>query len=136
MKFRITLSLTIILIASIVLGFLFLPAEKSELNPGEFKEKFEAQSGIVIDVRTMEEYENGHLAIADLHYDFRSGEFENKMSELDRNKTYYLYCRTGNRSGQALEKMKEAGFTKVYNIGGYEDLITSGLSPDLKTGFR
>lgn len=130
MKFKITLSLIIILIASIVFGFLFLPAEKVELNPDEFKNKLEAQPGVVIDVRTMEEYEEGHLAIADLQYDFRSGEFENKMSELDRNDTYYLYCRTGNRSGQALEKMKGAGFTNVYNIGGYEDLISSGFSPD------
>jgi phage shock protein E len=133
MKLKITLSLIIILTLSIVFGFLFFPAEKVELNPGEFKEKLEAQPGIVIDVRTIEEYENGHLAIADLQYDFRSGEFENKMSELDRNETYYLYCRTGNRSGQALEKMKEAGFNNVYNIGGYEDLISSGLSPSNNT---
>lgn len=129
MKYRITLLLTIILITSIVLGFLFIPAEKVELNPDEFINRYETQPGVVIDVRTMDEHEDGHLAITNLQYDFRSGEFENKMSELDRNDTYYLYCRTGNRSGQALEKMKEAGFNNVYNIGGYEDLISSGLSP-------
>ncbi|MDZ7680804.1 MAG: rhodanese-like domain-containing protein [Fodinibius sp.] len=50
-----------------------------------------------------------------------------QLKSLDKDKTYYLYCRTGNRSGQAAELMVENGFDNVYNIGGYQDLVDAGI---------
>ncbi len=126
-------TLFIALSGFIVLGLLFYPSENGELAPddelapNEFIEKLDNQPGVVIDVRTLEEYQDGHLALTDVHLDFLAGKIEKEMDNLDKNETYYLYCRTGNRSGQAMEIMRDAGFTNVYNIGGYEDLITSGI---------
>lgn len=93
----------------------------------DWKQKIENEPGLVIDVRTQSEYDQGYLEKVDMHYDFNSGEFEEKVDTLDKEKTYYLYCRTGNRSGQAAEIMKKRGFENVHNIGGYEDLANSGF---------
>ncbi len=98
-----------------------------DLNASEFKEKLESQPGLVIDVRTDEEYNNGHLALTDYQYNFLDGEFENQLNQMDKDKTYYLYCRTGNRSGKAAKLMKERGFNNVYNVGGFEDLANGGF---------
>lgn len=96
------------------------------VDPETFGEKVEEEPGIVIDVRTLEEYEEGHLALTDHHFDFLNGDFEAQLSSLDKEETYYLYCRTGNRSGKAAELMAEQGFENVYNIGGYQDLVDGG----------
>ncbi len=85
------------------------------------------EPGIIIDVRTKDEYNAGHLTKSEYQYDVTSGDFESKISSLDKSKTYYLYCRSGNRSGKAASIMKEKGFTNVYNIGGYSALVNAGF---------
>jgi len=70
---------------------------------------------VIIDVRTPEEYDGGHLENA-VMIDFRADDFEDRISELDRDKTYVIYCRTGVRSAGALDVMERLGFTEVYNI--------------------
>lgn len=133
MNKTVIVTLFIALSGFIVLGLFLYPSEKGELAPEyelapeNFMEKLDKQPGVIIDVRTLKENEEGHLAMTDIHLDFLAGEIEKEMDNLDKNETYYLYCRTGNRSGQAMEIMRDAGFTNVYNIGGYEDLISSGL---------
>jgi phage shock protein E len=79
----------------------------------------------VIDVRTPEEYEEGHV-IGAMLIDFQSDDVEQQLDELERDQTYVLYCRTGNRSGQAAELMDELGFTDVYDAGAYDDLAEEG----------
>jgi len=100
----------------------------SEMN--NWKQKIEDEPGLIVDVRTLQEFENGHLADTDLQLDFNSGEFEANVDNMDKEKSYYLYCRTGNRSGQAAQIMREKGFENVYNIGGFEDLVRSGFEPN------
>jgi len=102
-------------------NFLSKSSEQGKMN--DWKQKINNEPGVIIDVRTQGEYNDGHLANVDLHYDFNSGEFEEKVDDLDKDKTYYLYCRTGNRSGQAAEIMKKRGFDNVHNIGGFDDLV-------------
>lgn len=75
--------------------------------------------GTLIDVRTPEEFADGHLKGA-TNIDFNGPDFADKISELDKDGEYTLYCRSGRRSGLALEAMKAAGFTKVTNAGGVE----------------
>jgi rhodanese-related sulfurtransferase len=59
---------------------------------------------------------------------FQSGNFENEIAALDKNATYAVYCRSGNRSGQAVKVMHDAGFTNVYNMnGGIIDWANAGL---------
>ncbi len=80
---------------------------------------------IVIDVRAAAEVAEGAIVGATV-LDFNSGEFEAKIGDYDRNAAYLVYCRSGNRSGQAVAIMKELGFTDVIDAGGYADLAAAG----------
>ncbi len=71
----------------------------------------------VLDVRTPDEFKEGHIAGAKL-VDFKAGDFDAKLAELDRDKTYLVHCRSGRRSSSAFAKMKELGFTSVYHLDG------------------
>jgi phage shock protein E len=119
--------LTLVIILGIGMFNFFSKSDNSNLSVEEFKEKFQEGEGVVIDVRTKNEHDEGHLAITDAQYDVMNGDFQDKLSELDKDKTYYLYCRSGNRSGQAVKIMKSEGFENVYNIGGFSNLASGGL---------
>lgn len=71
----------------------------------------------VIDVRTPAEFAEGHLTGATL-MDFRDANFQQQLGTLDPNGRYLIYCRSGNRSGQAVEMMKTLGFTDVADLDG------------------
>ncbi len=98
-----------------------------DLSVTEFSSKV-AESGVVtLDVRTPGEFAEGHIEGAQL-IDFQSGNFENEISALDKNATYAVYCRSANRSGQAVKVMHDAGFHNVYNLnGGVIDWANAGL---------
>lgn len=100
---------------------------ETRISPDTFREKVQETRGVIIDVRTPEEFQQGHLALADYNSNLLNGDFEAHLDSLSKNETYYLYCRTGNRSGQAAEIMKNKGFDKVFNIGGYQELVDSGF---------
>jgi len=72
---------------------------------------------VIIDVRTPEEYQAGHLNGA-INLDYYSGGFLGRLKALDKSSTYLVYCRKGIRGGMALEMMRSLGFKKVYNILG------------------
>jgi rhodanese-related sulfurtransferase len=72
---------------------------------------------IVLDVRTTEGYESGHLADATM-IDFYSETFVDDIAALDPDGTYLVYCRSGNRSGQATALMTDLGFEQVYDLDG------------------
>lgn len=120
----VTTFLTLILLMA---AALFSNKKSGDLDPQTFKEELENQPGVVIDVRTPGEYDAGHLAETDYLIDFLSDDFDKEIDKLDKNKTYYLYCRSGNRSGKAMKKMLDAGFQEVYNVGGYEELVAAGI---------
>jgi rhodanese-related sulfurtransferase len=71
----------------------------------------------VIDVRTPEETSAGHLEGA-LLFDVQDAAFMANLETLDKSANYYIYCRSGNRSGQAIETMKANGFTGELRNGG------------------
>lgn len=96
-----------------------------DITTEEFLEKRSEEKGVVIDVRTRDEHADGHLPETDLHADFLNGDFHDQLAGLDENQTYYLYCRSGNRSGKAARMMRDHGFEKAYNIGGYEGLASA-----------
>lgn len=101
-----------------------------DISINEFKKRVAEVPGVIIDVRTRGEYDQGHLKKTDHQFDFLTGEFHEKVEDLDKNETYYLYCRTGNRSGQAARIMKEMGYENVYNIGGFEELAGAGFESE------
>ncbi|KRO39104.1 MAG: hypothetical protein ABR66_05425 [Microbacteriaceae bacterium BACL25 MAG-120322-bin65] len=75
---------------------------------------------MIIDVRTPSEFAAGHLEGA-LNIDVQSGDFAAQINELDTQGTYYIYCRSGNRSGQAIAQMTNMGFSNMTNGGGVAD---------------
>jgi len=82
-------------------------------------------SRVVIDVRGPDEVAEGAIVGATV-LDFNAGEFQAKIGGHDRNAAYLVYCRSGNRSGQAVAIMKELGFTDVIDAGAYVDLAAAG----------
>jgi rhodanese-related sulfurtransferase len=70
---------------------------------------------VILDIRTPGEYQSGHLPNSIL-IDFYSKEFVNKISRLDKKKTYLLYCRSGNRSGRSLDLFRQMKFQQVYHM--------------------
>ena len=72
---------------------------------------------VILDVRTPDEFNAGHIAKASM-VDYESQDFNAKISELDRNRKYLVYCRTARRSGLAVKVMKDLGFREVYDMAG------------------
>ena len=81
----------------------------------------------IIDVRTAEEFNTGHVANA-INIDVESGNFEEGIATLDKAMTYSLYCHSGRRSAIAAGKMADAGFKNIINLnGGFVDLLGAGV---------
>lgn len=78
-----------------------------------------AADTVVLDVRTAGEHAGGHLDGARL-LDFNAGEVAEAIPTLDPEAEYLVYCRSGNRAGQAIKLMEQAGFTNVTNLGSLE----------------
>ncbi len=103
------------------------PLRKKRLNQVLQQEVFinrVAEEGVqLVDVRTPEEFEKGHLYEAS-NIDFlNSATFEEQIQRLDKAKPVYIYCRSGARSGKAAEHMKQLGFILIYDLeGGYMNL--------------
>lgn len=76
---------------------------------------------LVIDVRTREEYMDGHLVGAQ-NIDVEDRElWASRTAALDRDRPTVVYCRSGRRSAIAADELVEMGFTEVYDLGGVED---------------
>ena len=80
---------------------------KREMAPEEFRES--AKNAVILDVRTASEFEEGHIAGAE-NIDMYQPDFVESMQALDRDQAYCLYCRSGSRSGMALQLMDRLGF--------------------------
>ena len=85
-----------------------------------FKEKIETErSKIILDVRTPQEYKNGHLKNAQLMNFYDRG-FKSELEKLDKNKTYFIYCASGMRSKKAAKAISQLGVENIYELkGGY-----------------
>lgn len=89
----------------------------TDLSSQEFKEKLEAdKDALLLDVRTPAEFKEGAIKGAK-NIDFFSSGFKAELEKLPAGKNYYVYCRSGNRSGQAVKALKGLGHT-AYNLDG------------------
>ena len=70
---------------------------------------------IIMDVRTPEEFQQGHLQGA-INMDCSAEDFRRDLKNLDKNKTYLIYCGTGRRSKDVLRLMSEEGFKNIYHL--------------------
>lgn len=82
----------------------------------------------VIDVRTPEEVATGHLH-GSININIEGADFESQMNALDKAKNYVVYCRSGNRAGQAIDWMTNNGFTgTLINAGSVADAaVATGM---------
>ena len=90
-----------------------------DLSQEEWVEQLEKDANaVILDVRNDAEVAEGIIPNS-IHLDIYKGqEFINALEDLDTSKSYYVYCRSGNRSGQACQIMEEMGFEKAYNLEG------------------
>jgi rhodanese-related sulfurtransferase len=89
------------------------------IDASEFQNRYEAEgtSLRIIDVRTPMEYDEGHIPGAKL-IDIMDPSFQELIEELPKDDTYYVVCRSGNRSASACRYMDSQGFSKTINVDG------------------
>jgi rhodanese-related sulfurtransferase len=110
-------------ILSTVLFITLLSCKKSEepkitvITPEEMQSFLDVDNVQLIDVRSQEEFDKGHIKGAQ-NIDFFSPTFFEDISKLDKDKPVYLYCNSGKRSANCAEKMIEIGFVKIYDLEG------------------
>ena len=83
----------------------------------------------VVDVRTQDEWNRGHLEGA-LHIEWQ--DILQLSSNIKKDEKIYLYCRSGNRSGKATEILEDAGFVNVINAGSMQEaskLLRINITP-------
>ncbi len=103
-------------------------AQQDHLQARDFYERIQSDSQqVVVDVRTPEEFTNGHVRGA-LNINWNDPGFAKKASLLDKNKHLYVYCLSGGRSANAAKTLREMGFNRVYQMeGGLLKWRTAGL---------
>ena len=121
---------------TVIVFLYFLTQNTYDILPNiAFQNIMDSDSKIIlIDVRSKQELDD-IMINGVLNYDFNSDEFENSVLGLDIDKTYYVICRSGRRSGITTELMLENGFENVFNIkGGMIKWIDSNLKLSIKKG--
>ncbi len=89
------------------------------VNATEFQALIASKKeGILLDVRTPEEFIAEGSIEGNVTIDFRAADFKEQLSKLDKDKPVMVYCHAGGRSGRTLEMMKEMGFKEIYNLSG------------------
>lgn len=111
-----------VLIATILIASTLLSCSKPEglvdVNATDFQTEIKsADAGQLLDVRTSDEYANGHIKGAILA-DVTRDAFQNVVANLDKSKTVYVYCLSGGRSSSAAGQLKEMGFKSIVNLSG------------------
>jgi|SRR5437867_10387514 len=109
-------------------------AEKKELfknlSVAEFEKLRADKKNVVLDVRTRKEFEAGHIPGA-INIDVNTPDFQEKISKLDKHKTYLVHCAAGGRSARACDKMSHLDFPRLYNLaGGFRAWETAGNKPE------
>lgn len=113
MRIKIIVPVLILLFSSLAA----LQAQKKmEVNSKEVSTLLQKDKKLVVlDVRTPEEFKEGHIKGA-LNIDIRQSDAFSKLDKLKPNASYIVYCRTNHRSGMAVEHMRQNGFKTVYQM--------------------
>lgn len=111
-----------IIVAVLMLSLWSCQSQKSEdvelLDAKTFSEKIHNKEEVqLVDVRTPEEFKEQHIDNA-TNINWNDADFEQQVSNLDKSKPVYVYCKSGGRSAKATAKLSEMGFTNVYELDG------------------
>jgi phage shock protein E len=106
------------LLALLSSAMLASAADSANVTPDQAEKLLKEKKDIVVlDVRTPEEFKEGHIAGAK-NVDFQSEDFKKQVAALDKSKTYLLHCAAGGRSARALKVLDEDKFSHVYHLNG------------------
>ena len=99
--------------------FIFNFQSNYDISPKDLNQIFNKKlsENIILDVRTKEECSESKIP-GSLNIDYYSENFKNNLDSLDKNLNYYIYCRSGNRSGKTVIILRDKGFKNVYNLEG------------------
>lgn len=123
---RIIVATLALLLALVTAGCSSTTSIGEKLDPATFLAQAAEPGVVVIDVRSPQEYAEGHLEGA-LNINVEAPDFDAQIAALDPGMTYALYCRSGRRSSVAAQRMAEAGFGSVIDLeGGMADLAAAG----------
>jgi rhodanese-related sulfurtransferase len=115
------MKLRFLALAALSLLFVSCIEQKQEgvslVNPALFEQQSQASDVQLVDVRTPEEYAEGHLPNA-VNMNISDASFDAKIATLDKTKPVMVYCKMGGRSAKAAAKLKEAGFTTITDLEG------------------
>lgn len=103
------------LLCSLAAQSLFADVEQA--NPERFAKLIDAENTLLIDVRTPQETAVAKIDGA-IEIDFNSPDFKTQLTQLPKDKKLLLYCRSGNRSGQAATYLESVGFGNLVNLDG------------------
>jgi rhodanese-related sulfurtransferase len=114
--------------AALLLTLCFLPTDRlraadapktvhKNVNPDEFEKLSKKPETVILDVRSPQEYAKGHIKNSVL-INFNDKNFDEKIKQLDKGKTYLVHCAVGGRSAKACDKLDSYGFQKVVNLEG------------------
>lgn len=99
----------------------------AHIPPAEFYKALTGQNAVLLDIRTPREFAMGSIPGAALILDNRHPGFTDRLSALNRETPYFIYCRTGNRTSQAMRMFQNQGFGKVIGLrGGIENWARHG----------
>lgn len=87
------------------------------LDSAQYKQVTSGNKVTVIDVRTPQEYQDGHIKNAQ-NINVQSADFKAKMENFDKDKPIYIYCRSGARSAKAGKILEDMGFKEIYDLKG------------------
>ncbi|MFT7252239.1 MAG: rhodanese-related sulfurtransferase [Flavobacterium sp.] len=87
------------------------------VDSNKFEEQMKESTSQIVDVRTSEEYTEGHIVNA-VNMDVTSDDFESKIVSLDKEKPVMVYCKSGGRSAKAAAILRDNGFKQVYDLDG------------------
>ena len=118
------LGIAIVILAALLVGTWPCGASTGQtdlrgISAGQFKrildQHREDPDVVLLDIRTPAEYKSGHISGAIL-LDYYASDFVDRLKGLDRDKTYLIYCRSGNRSGKSLAIFEKLGFRHAYHL--------------------
>jgi phage shock protein E len=103
------------------------PAVK-KISVEEFEKMRQEKQAVVLDVRTPREFDAGHVPGA-VNIPIASPDFKQRLSKLDKSKTYLVHCYRGSRSAAATREMSKMDFTSIYDFSGGMDAYQKAKKP-------
>src|SRR3989304_1373258 len=118
MKNKILFTALVAIVAIFIVYKFFLSgASEFNVDSAKFEELTKEKDVVILDVRSNFEYGGDKIAGAQ-NISYSASDFNSRIEQLDKEKTYLVYCASGSRSSGACRVLKDKGFKKIYNLSG------------------